>query len=444
MAANSTTMTSMSSTTVTSSLVINPITAITTVTSSVSLIPSTVAPSTIKRHNTRSSSGSSKVTSSFMKVRVSPKSPEDNNNKESVPSSRSFHYPPAMVSFTENATDDDDKTPTPSPQHLSYVGKELERENGALPTTQHPPTAKLPHSDMPSKDDRIETLIAQNAELFDRVIKLEHSVEFVMSMLHVKDCVINGIQGELRRLQQYTRRYSVSIAGIPKPRTEKREDLRAQVEEIINLANSETTPDDIDKLHRNGRIKDGEQSTIVRFRSHAAKEAFYKARKNLPASHRHIKIRPSLSPEQNNLLHDAQEFLENFDFTDKDGDNPPEFVFANIHGLIQVKMKKPTKQGLFVTINSLDDLNQVITRAQFEQDRLQHHHESEGWADKPETGFKAVDSARVAAAIASISSGNGARKKLGDISEASLSPIAKKADGEKVNSDDDMGFSLFQ
>ena len=331
-------------------------------------------------------------------MRVSPKSPEDNN---STPSSRSFHYPTAKVSFNETGADDDDVTPTPSPQQMSFAEKEMECENGALPTTKCPPS--VPHSDMSSTDDRIETLIAQNAELFDRVAKLEHSVQVVNSMLHVKDCVIKGIQGELRRLQQYTRRYSVSIAGIPKPRSEKHEDLRAQVEEIINLANSGTTPNDIDKLHRNGRVKDGEQSTIVRFRSHAAKEAFYKARKNLPASHRHIKIRPSLSPEQNNLLHDAQEYLENFGFTDDDGDNPPEFVFANIHGLIQVKMKKPTKQGLFVTIHSLDDLTQVITRAQFEQDRLQHHHESEGWADKPEAGSKAVDSARVAAALASIS-----------------------------------------
>ena len=58
------------------------------------------------------------------------------------------------------------------------------------------------------------------------------------------------------RLQQYTRRYSVTIADIPKQHEEKPEDLRKIVEDLVtevnNKSDSTTTIADIDKLHQNG------------------------------------------------------------------------------------------------------------------------------------------------------------------------------------------------
>ena len=46
--------------------------------------------------------------------------------------------------------------------------------------------------------------------------------------------------------------------------------------------------------------------------------------------------------------------------------NAPEFVFANIHGELQVKFKKETDKGMFVTLNSVKDLALAITNAQRE------------------------------------------------------------------------------
>ena len=400
-------------------MIINPTTSVTTVTSTATFTQSAIS----RRHNTRSSAGNSKVVSSYMKLRVSPTSSTspDETPAESKASPTAFTYLPPYN--CTNGTDED-LTPTPSPR--SQTDATLQAMMSPAVPIINTITVESLYKDMCDRDAKIDSLINQNGMLLDRINNLENSMDFVKSMLHVKDCVIDGIKGELLRLQQYTRRYSVSIDGIPKQRVEKAGDLRAQVEEIVKLTNSEATVEDIDKLHRNGPVRDGEQSTIVRFKSHSAKEAFYKARKKLPASHRHLKIRPSLAPDQKTLLYNAQQYLEEFDFCPGDGDNPPEFVFANMHGQIQVKMKKPTKAGLFVTIKSVEHLAQVIVRAQEEDDLTKYHHEKEGWADTTP------------------------KKKANDVKAAAVKALLKKVgaagpskDGNS-DDDDDLGFSLFK
>ena len=99
---------------------------------------------------------------------------------------------------------------------------------------------------------------------------------------------------------------------------------------------SSTTPDDIDKMHRNGPPNGANQDIIVRFKTHSAKEAFYKARKSLPALLSYVKIRPSLSNDQQKLLKDARELLKEYSEGEFFGDNPPEFVFADVHGNIKL------------------------------------------------------------------------------------------------------------
>ena len=194
---------------------------------------------------------------------------------------------------------------------------------------------------------------------------------------------MEGMRGEINRLQQYTRRYSVTIAGIPKKREEKPEDLRKIVEELVTEVNqhsaSTTTTADIDKFHRNGPRKGAEQDVILRFKSHSAKEEFYKGRKSLGPERRDIKIRPSLSPAQNNLLRDAIAYLEMEDMAIYE--NPPEFVFANVLGQIQVKMKKKCKDGLFITIRSVAHLTQVIQKANMDEDAFEMFDTDNSWAD---------------------------------------------------------------
>ena len=66
--------------------------------------------------------------------------------------------------------------------------------------------------------------------LIAKVNQQDFDLQRQMSVMAVKDCVITGLQKELYRLQQYTRRYSVTVAGIEKKRGEQREDLKKEVE----------------------------------------------------------------------------------------------------------------------------------------------------------------------------------------------------------------------
>ena len=101
----------------------------------------------------------------------------------------------------------------------------------------------------------------------------------------VRDHVVEALRNEVHRLQQYTRRYSVAVVGIDKKRNETDESLREEVLKLVADVNSTSKEEDIDKFHRNGRLFNGkDQEIIIRFKSHAAKEAFYRARKNLPPS----------------------------------------------------------------------------------------------------------------------------------------------------------------
>ena len=69
---------------------------------------------------------------------------------------------------------------------------------------------------------------------------------------------------------------------------------------------------DVDKFHRNGRtFNEGkDQELLIRFKTHSAKEAFYRGRKTLPPARRGIKIRPSLSRKQQKLLKEAESLVQ--------------------------------------------------------------------------------------------------------------------------------------
>ena len=227
------------------------------------------------------------------------------------------------------------------------------------------------------QDDRIN-------ELEERVLQLEGDLIQTKARFSVRDSVIEALRGEVHRLQQYTRRYSVTVSGIDKVRDEKDNPqvLHEKVTQLVTEVNSTTTAEDIDKFHRNGRLTNGkEQDIIIRFKSHSAKEAFYKARKNLAPSRKYVKIRPSLSNNQLNLLRDAKAVVDDLSLGEE-AVNPVEFVFANIHGVIQAKLKKKFRGSPFITFNSVSELirktqeAQVVKVAETEFEKIQS-----SWAD---------------------------------------------------------------
>ena len=342
------------STSVTSTLVILPTNTVTTVTSSANVVPS-IVPIMLESYKkqtrksdpmiTRSKSGA-KINSS-VKIHISPEPSEAITRVKLSPKE-----PSSPISPTDSPT----PTNSPSSNTACY--------SGGI------------NFDTP-KDISPEVLYKMIVERDTRMDNLHGRVDMIESLLHVKDCVIDGLKNEIQRLQQYTRRYSVNISGIPKPRKEEKGDLQKIVEELITEVNSTTTVADIDKLHRNGPAKGDQQDVIMRFKSHSSKEARKKLGQNRGI--KGIKIRPSLSPAQKELLIDSCDYQATLDNADLH--NPPEFVFANVHNDIQVKMKQKCKDGLFVSFNHIDHLTRVISRANMDEESFKVFDTDSSWAD---------------------------------------------------------------
>ena len=208
---------------------------------------------------------------------------------------------------------------------------------------------------------------------------LNFQIDETSSRMVVKDIVSDRLKEEVQKLRQYTRRYSVTVSGIGKVRDEDQEKLGQNIEGLLKQVNSTTSMADVDKFHRNGPINDRQQDIIIRFKSHSAKENFYKARKPLQTQ-TDIRIRPSLSDHNVKLLKQSRNAIDELD---KDiMSNPPEFVLANMHGDIQVKFQKKSSRGLFVTFNSLQGFYRVVANAQAEDAQKVYDEDFSKWSDK--------------------------------------------------------------
>jgi hypothetical protein len=222
-------------------------------------------------------------------------------------------------------------------------------------------------SELKAKLQRMEQSLCSQYDIIkkleSRVAKVEADQILLESRSVVKDAVISTLRQQVIHLQQYTRRYSVTISGIDRKYNEKPADLKQEVAEIIGETNSPINIDDVDKLHRNGPRRGKKQEVIVRFKSHSAKESFYRSRKSIKREN--IKVRPSLTQARKDLLHESQDVIRDmFPPETTSEKNPPEFVMADIHGNIQVKMSHKTRNGLFFTFNTIEELLQVIQRNQ--------------------------------------------------------------------------------
>ena len=229
----------------------------------------------------------------------------------------------------------------------------------------------------------------QLKKMNERIIQLEADELKNASYLSVQKNVSTLLSNRVSQLEQYTRRYSVVVSGVKRKVNETKEQIREEVDTILQEADSTTSLNDVDKCHRNGPPHGEYQDVIVRFKTHQAKEAFYKQRKNI--RRRNIKIKPSLSSSNYNLLKDAREEIKSFTSNPGEYDNPPEFVFANIHGELQVKLTKKTKDGtMFYTFNSLQRLYEILFK--FNQSDVNREYDLEqAKYDDPNPESRSVD-----------------------------------------------------
>ena len=303
----------------------------TTTTSTYSIVTS----SDSRKNSTRSSTGAV-VKSTFMKVNLSPPP-----FKEEVP------IPPLVVPTSKSPTEEKKKPVKKKSDNDKRIG-ELQEMVQDQQTRINALEASLKDRD---------TLLARINQRLDYHDK---EAAKTRTIFHMKDIVIERLRAEVNNLQQYTRRPCVVISGIEKRQNEKHDELKNEIEKILQKVDSGVSLDDVDKLHRNGPIRDGNQEVIVRFKTHSDKESFYKGRKKV--TDQRIKIRPSLTKESKDLLNSAVRYLDKLHNEDDKLDNPPHFVMANIHGQIQLKMKKEHDGRLFFPINSMKDLVDTIVR----------------------------------------------------------------------------------
>ncbi len=217
--------------------------------------------------------------------------------------------------------------------------------------------------------DRVnDSLLLENFR--SRIVQLEHDQIKTQSLLLVKDRVTELLSERITQLEQYTRRYSVIVKGIEKKRGENYENLREEVEKVISECNSTTTINDVDKFHRNGKRVGDVQDVIIRFKSHSAKEAFYKKRKTIRrVNSGTIKIQPSLTFERKKMFGEAVDFIKSFQSEPDAHPNPPDFILADVHGNLMVKMKEVTVHGsMFVKFDSLHRLLEIISENNVDYD----------------------------------------------------------------------------
>ena len=127
---------------------------------------------------------------------------------------------------------------------------------------------------------------------------------------------------------------------------------------LLQESDTTATLADIDKFHRNGPRFDNQQDLLIRFKSHSAKENFYRARKTI--KRRGVKVQPSLSAETKSLLNDAKDLVSNYEGFE-DLINPPNFVMADLHGNLWIKFKEQTKDNkMFYKFDSLEKLSATV------------------------------------------------------------------------------------
>ena len=125
---------------------------------------------------------------------------------------------------------------------------------------------------------------------------------------------------------------------------------------MLEKTNDEVKYADVDKFHRDGPRFGSTQDVIVRFQSHAAKEAFYKKRQDIAANNERLKIRPSLTTGTKKLLNEANAAVKEF----KRLTNTPEFVLPDVHGDLLIKMKNESDLGLFVPFRNMETFVQKV------------------------------------------------------------------------------------
>lgn len=120
-------------------------------------------------------------------------------------------------------------------------------------------------------------------------------------------------------IEQYTRRYSVRVNGLPAPKLGEKEDISKIVQDCCEEMGIEMQMNEIDRMHRVGPVvtdqtsKKKSQSVIIKFRHWGARCDFYRKRPKFEAGRRSpFKVALDLTRRRYSLLNSAIEKVKSY------------------------------------------------------------------------------------------------------------------------------------
>ena len=225
----------------------------------------------------------------------------------------------------------------------------------------HQPRSPKKNEEQPhEREDEVEETQENNInvkELLARIENLEKTVVELKSELSIVKNVNTKLTTELDDLHQYQRRSCVLIEGINADANENEDQIKAKVKNVMthNLGlDEEEFQREFDKCHRVGPIKDdGQQTTIVRFKSHRFRENVYRHR-NTTTNHK-IKIKLSLTRTRTKTLNYAHKITEE----NKQNIN---FAFSDPNGNLKFQLRRPVNGRSVISFITIDDIEELIDK----------------------------------------------------------------------------------
>ena len=168
----------------------------------------------------------------------------------------------------------------------------------------------------------IDELLAHIVKLEARVIALEDGL---WSTSHVTSVLQEQITAKTDELEIYSRRPCIVLTVLCKEENENLSKLKKDV--VDTLSESGISKEEVaNKIDKNNT-----QNTIIKFKSHSFKKKNYLKRKAI--TKRDVKIKPSLTKHQIELLKDANTLT-----TDNPGTNFL-FAYADVHRNLKFSLK---------------------------------------------------------------------------------------------------------
>ena len=147
------------------------------------------------------------------------------------------------------------------------------------------------------------------------------------------------------------------------PERETNTDVEREVKNVIqNELKLPEIVNNIDKLHRTGKIKEKNgkrmQDVIIRFKSHKARYTVYSERKKA----KNVKISANLTKRRGKLLFDATNAVR--------GVEKVNFCFANIHGDLNVRLEEAYNGKHVHGFNSISELSELLIKTGLTQEPI--------------------------------------------------------------------------